>query len=70
MVIEASKVNDCGIYCMDCPRKSLTTTFVNNEEYCFDMSVHCEHANFCKFLIERVHTTDSVQGIFGGDKRE
>ena len=79
MVIEASKVNSCGIYCVDCPRKSLTTKsltteettmIVNNKEYCPDISVHCEHANFCRFLIERVHTTDSAQGIFGGDKRE
>lgn len=74
MVIEASKVNDCGIYCIDCPRKNLTTEgttmHANNKQYCLDVSVHCEYADFCRFLIERVHTTDSVQGIFGGDKRE
>lgn len=79
MVIEASKVNSCGIYCIDCPRKYIiglsltteeTTMFVNNKEYCLDISVHCEHADFCQFLIERVHTIDSARGIFGGDKRE
>lgn len=74
MLIEASKVNDCGIYCIDCPRKNLTaeetTIFTNNQQCSLVISVHCEHAEFCRFLIEHVHTTDSVQGIFGGDKRE
>lgn len=79
MVIEASKINNCGIYCIDCPRKYIiglsltteeTTMVTNNPKHCFDISVHCEHADFCQFLIERVHTTDSVQGVFGGDKNE
>ena len=74
MVIKANMVNDCGIYCIDCPRKNLTTEettmFANNRQYCLDISVHCEHADFCQFLIERIHTTDSARGIFGGDKRE
>lgn len=74
MVIKANMVNECGIYCIDCPRKNLTTegtTMVaNNPKHCLDISVRCEHADFCQFLIERVHTTDSVRGIFGGDRHE
>lgn len=73
MVIEANKVNDCGLYCIDCPKKSLITEEMmtaNNNQYCLDISVHCVHADFCRFLIERIHTTDSMKGIFGGDRRE
>lgn len=72
MVIEASKINDCGIYCIDCPRKNLTaeetTMFANDQKYRLDISVHCEHKDFCQFLIERIHTTDFVQGIFDNRK--
>ena len=74
MLIEANKVNDCGIYCVDCPNKNLTTEeipmYANNKQHCLDISVHCEHTDFCRFLIERIHTTDSMKGIFGGDRRE
>ena len=73
MLIEANKVNDCGLYCIDCPKKSLTTEKMANaniNQYCLDISVHCEHVDFCRFLIERIHTTDSMKGIFGGDRRE
>ena len=74
MVVEAITVNDCGIYCVACPKKSLTTEKTtmqaNNKQYCLDISVHCEYADFCRFLIERIHTTDSMNGIFGGDRRE
>mgnify|MGYP001623669190 CR=1 FL=1 len=71
MLIEANKVNDCGLYCIDCPNKSLTTEeipmYANNGP---GLSVHCEYVDFCRFLIERIHTTDSMNGIFGGDRRE
>lgn len=74
MVVEAITVNDCGIYCIACPKKSLTTEettiHAKNKQYCLDISVHCEYADFCRFLIERIHTTDSMNGIFGGDRRE
>ena len=66
MVVEAITVNDCGIYCVACPKKSLTT----EETTIHAISVHCEYADFCRFLIERIHTTDSMNGIFGGDGRE
>lgn len=74
MLIEANKVNDCGLYCIYCPKKSLTTEettmYANNKQYCLDISIHCEYADFCKFLIEHIHTTDSMEGIFGGDRSE
>lgn len=74
MVIEASKINDYGIYCVDCPKKILivdsVAMYADNKQDSVAISVHCEHADFCQFLIERVHTTDSVRGIFGGDRRE
>lgn len=71
MVVEANKVNNCGIYCVDCPNKNLTTEeipmYANNSP---GILVRCENADFCRFLIERIHTTDSMKGIFGGDRRE
>ena len=71
MLIEANKVNDCGIYCIDCPNKSLTTEEIpmhaNNS---LGLSVHCENVDFCRFLIGRIHTTDSMKGIFGGGRCE
>ena len=73
MLIKANKVNDCGLYCIDCPKKSLTTEKMANANInqCYlDISVHCEHVDFCRFLIERIHTTDSMEGIFGGGRCE
>ena len=70
MVVEANTVNDCGIYCVDCPRKNLitkeTSIYKNDNQIC----IQCRCADFCRFLIERVHMTDSMVGIFGGDRRE
>ena len=74
MLIEANKVNDCGIYCVDCPKKNLIVDRVpmysNNKQDSVVISIHCEHVDFCRFLIERVHIADSMEGIFGGDRRE
>lgn len=70
MVIEAITVNDCGIYCVDCPRKNLITKETSIHGNDKQISVQCRCADFCKFLIERVHTADSMNGIFGGDRRE
>lgn len=44
--------------------------YENNKQYCLDISIHCEYADFCRFLIEHIHTTDSMEGIFGGDRCE
>lgn len=30
MVVEANKVNDCGCYCIDCPKKKLNNGRDNN----------------------------------------
>lgn len=74
MVVEANKVNDCGIYCDDCPNKNLivdsVSMYADNKQDSVAISIHCEHEDFCKFLIDRIHITDSMAGIFGGDRRE
>ena len=74
MVVEANKVNDCGCYCIDCPKKNLigdsVAMYADNKQDSVAISIHCEHEDLCKFLIERIHMTDSMEGIFGGDRRE
>ena len=74
MVVEANKVNDCGHYCIDCPKKNLIVDsiamYADNKQDSVAISIHCEYEDLCKFLIERIHTTDSMEGIFGGDRRE
>ena len=70
MYVENSQINDCGIYCVDCPRKELEVT--NDQIYaggrrvsCLD--IHCRLQDHCKFLIKRIHEVDSKHGIFGAD---
>ena len=74
MFVKASNINNCGIYCVDCPNKHLivdsVATPANNKQNTVAISIRCEHEDFCKFLIERINTTDSMAGIFGGDRRE
>lgn len=63
MYVETSKINDCGLYCVDCPRKELEVTI----DQITDFNIHCKLQDHCKFLINRVHEVDSRHGIFGAD---
>lgn len=58
MVVDANKVKDCGIYCVDYPKKNLivdsNVRYSHNKQDSVTILIHCEHKDFCKFLIERV----------------
>ena len=58
MVIDANTVNECGEICIDCAKKSLITDNVviygDDKPKGVAISVRCEHADMCQFLIERI----------------
>lgn len=55
MIISAGSVNLLPM-CKGCPRKRLVSENVisaDSQEFCFDISVHCENERYCQFALDR-----------------